>query len=950
MYRMLFAVLLSLLPALVCGQELPPPLVFHAAFDGTTDAVSKGDGKAVSIEGPVAYRPGKVGQALRCGEGGAAVTYQSAGHIRPAAGSMEMWVCPLDWTGHEDEFHVFLEALNPGWLLLYRYYQGGILTLLGTSGNQYRSAGSPPIDWKPGEWHHLVGTWRARQLEIYVDGQRAGFSDNPLLPEQFADTFVVGDRPWHVARQRQSLVDEVKLYSAPLDAESIAKAAEGEAFTFTPRLLISTTADADAGELHVMCDAAGMVGETGRGRTATVELTPKGKPDVLARGQIETLPNDVGRCDLPLARIAQGEYEVHASLLDADGNQVASAVGAFAKPGPPVWRGNVLGMADRVLAPWTPLKTDRQKVAVDCWDRRYEFGALLSQVRSGNTPLLSSPVTLEAIVGGKTVALAGACAVKSAGSTRAVFTGSAMGAGLQAQVQHETEFDGYTWTQVRLQAARPVPVEELRLTWTMPRVQASLLHCDGMSWISNYAGPVRPEGWSSDWAHFFWVGNEDRGLSWYAETNRNWIAAKGKPALEVKPQGDQVRCTVRLIAAPTTIDQPLDYSFGMMATPARPRPANARRWRMAPGVRPTIDIVWPNGNMKYYGYTEPEDPAKFAERAKTDHEQGTLIIPYINLNYVSGGVPEWSYYGPKWADPARVVTPSDVAAMGYASMGTCPASRDWQDFILYRINEMIDKYGVDGIYIDCWGPSPCSAEPCGWQDATGKLQPTRPIRAYREILRRVYALFRERRPNALLMIHMSSEVDIPMLSFADTILDGEQFVSSKLKDDYLELLPPEMFRAEFMGRNYGPVDFFLPEFRGDFANTGTPNLAAYLMLHDVNPWPIWSDAKAWNKLYEALDAVKIEQAKFVPYWQRPPLTGNQGVLASAYVQGDQVVLAVVNTGETPVGDLVLDPKPLGSASVGSAKDMLTDEQFQVGGNMVRAPLARHQGRVLLLHR
>ena len=35
-------------------------------------------------------------------------------------------------------------------------------------------------------------------------------------------------------------------------------------------------------------------------------------------------------------------------------------------------------------------------------------------------------------------------------------------------------------------------------------------------------------------------------------------------------------------------------------------------------------------------------------------------------------------------------------------MGTCPAIRDWQDFILDRTNRMIDRYEIDGIYIDCW--------------------------------------------------------------------------------------------------------------------------------------------------------------------------------------------------------------------------------------------------------
>ena len=61
-----------------------------------------------------------------------------------------------------------------------------------------------------------------QQLEVFVDGQRVGVQEDAPLPEAFGDTFVVGDRPWHVPRQRQTLIDEIKLYCAPLDEASIA--------------------------------------------------------------------------------------------------------------------------------------------------------------------------------------------------------------------------------------------------------------------------------------------------------------------------------------------------------------------------------------------------------------------------------------------------------------------------------------------------------------------------------------------------------------------------------------------------------------------------------------------------------------------------------------------------------------------------------------------------------
>jgi hypothetical protein len=460
------------------------------------------------------------------------------------------------------------------------------------------------------------------------------------------------------------------------------------------------------------------------------------------------------------------------------------------------------------------------------------------------------------------------------------------------------------------------------------------------------AGAIPPDGWSSDFTHFFWLGNEDRGLAWYSEADRNWQSAPERPAIEVRPDGDDVRVTVRLIAKPTPVSGELTYGFGMMATPVKPMPADTRRWRMTPNSRPTFDIVWPNGNMKWYGYPEPIDAGKFAATVSDAHGKGLQVVPYVNLNFASAGVPEWQYYGRRWADPGRVVTPSDVAEMGYASMGTCPAVRDWQDFILYRTNEMIDRYGIDGIYIDCWCPYPCQAGPCAWKAEDGTVHPTRPIRAYREILRRTYALFREKMPNALLMVHMSSEVIIPMLSFTDTILDGEQFGGASLKDDYVDVLPPDAFRAEFMGRNYGLVDFFLPEFRGDYVTPGTPNLAAYLLLHDVGPWPIWSDGDAWRKLYDALDGLGITGARFLPYWEDSGARSAPEVLASSYTTDGAAVLAVMNTGEATDARIELDLTRLGLRGLGSAKDLLRDEPMAVDGSSITVPLARHEGRVI----
>ena len=198
------------------------------------------------------------------------------------------------------------------------------------------------------------------------------------------------------------------------------------------------------------------------------------------------------------------------------------------------------------------------------------------------------------------------------------------------------------------------------------------------------------------------------------------------------------------------------------------------------------------------------------------------------------------------------------------------------------------------------------------------------------------------------MVHMSSEVNIPMLSFTETILDGEQFSTDRLEDDYLDLLPPGKFRAEFLGRNWGPMSFFLPEFRGRHAQVGTPNLAAYLLLHDVGAWPMWSDGKTWNRLYDALDAQAISAAAFLPYWAENGVHAAPGILVSAYLASTATLLAVVNTGDAATATLSLDRQRLRLAATFAAVDVLSGEKFKLESGALTVPLSRHQGRVILL--
>ncbi len=944
MRRILIAFCLLALTTTVAAQEPVPPLIFHAPMDGSVEAMAVGNGSPTEVEGAVEFREGKIGQALLAGDGGALVHYQTAQNVMRTGGTVAMWVRPLDWTDAAGTFHSFFEVKDPGWLVLYRYYQGGILTLMGSGGRDYRTAFARNLGWEPGQWHHIAGTWRPSGIEVYIDGEREGFAPRPPMPDQWPETFRVGDHPWHVPRDEQTLIDDVRVYSVPLNEEQIARVSANLPFEYEPTIALNIDVAPETDTLTGVIDSVGLLDDP-RGRIATLALIDA-EGEVVASDRTESLENRVASVKLPVGDLAAGEYEARATVANASGEELAAATEPFIKPGPPVWSGNDLGISDEVLEPWTPLEV--QETSIACWGREYDFDTLLAEATSQDMPLLAEPLRLEAIIDGETVTLEGdAPSVDDASDAAVRLATDAEGAGLNASLRHEMEFDGFTWTDLTVTPDGERAVDELRLTWAVPAEQATLIHSTRSGWSHTSAGALPEGGWFSDWALMVWLGNEVGGMSWFCESRQHWVASDDRPTIEVRPDGDVVRVTIRLIAEETTLEAPVSYGFGMMATPVRPRPEDARRMRMAPAPRATFEILWPNTWFKYYGYTHPKSPQKLEAHVSEQHEAGVKVVPYINLNFASAGIPEWQYYGSRWTN-GRAVTPSDVAAMGYASMGTSPAVRDWQDFILYRINEMIDRYEVDGIYIDCWNPKPTTAGSAGWTDESGKEHPTQPIRAYREILRRVYTLFQQRRPDPLMMIHMSAQVNIPILSFNHTILDGEQFRAGELGADYLDRLPPDMFRAEFLGRNWGPVEFFLPELREPNLEVGTANLAPYLWLHDVQPWPIWSEGEQWKRIYNALDQIGWVESTFHPYWADAPASAPDGVLVSAYEMDTEAVLAVMNTGDAVDATVTVDLQALGLARIVGAMDIGRDEALTVEGATITVPLDRRQGRIIVI--
>ena len=202
------------------------------------------------------------GMALRSGPNQGYLELSSDGIVSPRAGTVEMWVSPVDWNGDDPHFHVFFESRGAGGAFwLYKYFHGGSLMMLtcqDARSGPYNSAAVDVSSWRPGQWHHLAGTWSPTRVRLYVDGKRVAES-MPLLPTGIGPTFTIGDQPWHLQRETSSLIRAVRIYDRRLSDAEVAAHALGH-YTRTPLTAasfdLSVQPDGNAGTLTAAIEAA----------------------------------------------------------------------------------------------------------------------------------------------------------------------------------------------------------------------------------------------------------------------------------------------------------------------------------------------------------------------------------------------------------------------------------------------------------------------------------------------------------------------------------------------------------------------------------------------------------------------------------------------------------------------------------------------------------------------
>ena len=167
---------------------------------------------------------------------------------------------------------------------------------------------------------------------------------------------------------------------------------------------------------------------------------------------------------------------------------------------------------------------------------------------------------------------------------------------------------------------------------------------------------------------------------------------------------------------------------------------------------------------------------------------------------------------------------------------------------------------------------------------------------------------------------ISSSVHVPVFAFCDIWLDGEGNWKGQLEDNYLDVLPLDVLRAEFMCHQYGGIPWFLPQWTqarledkdvaerfqdhpsapdGSVKFVSTEkchHMFGLGLLHDFSFWPICGTyPEASKQYYGVLDECGMGDVEFFGYWDKADLIGGQtdAIKASAYQKPDGGALVVV---------------------------------------------------------
>ena len=663
------------------------------------------------------------------------------------------------------------------------------------------------------------------------------------------------------------------------------------------------------------------------------EIRPKGGGEAIASGTIDDAQTFYYRRLVQLPELSPGQYTVQGRLALKNGDTLGPITRDFEKLNEKKkfaqWWNNNLGNTDRVIPPFEAMTHDGATVGM--WGRSYELNALglPRAIESQGNGVLAQPARLVVVIGGEThrVPLKGTPEFTQSEKWRVAFNGEVEVAGVQFRTQGFVEQDGLAKLELTYAptGAQPVTIDALRIEFPLKDKTAASLLCIGPG--GNYSarttklldGDEQGELWSTldtgrngsgmTVGSFYpqvWLGNERRGLLWWADNDKGWVPRNDVPAHDVVRTDEAVVLRNNLIGKSYELSAARTVTFSYMASPFRPL---VDGWRY--GIR-SEDGTFGGPHKR------PEDP----ETGERTYDGWHLLTPPTDDPSKYGEM--WAGYKKHadekvrklhWRDPyqarRKAYVHTSLPLMGYGWKSDDPSvkyfqpewggresySRTNRDYYSYLVHRAINEGGIRTIYWDIFFPKTHGSLQNGlaYQLPDGRIQPGYNGFNIRRFMMRNYAIMHDAgiAPGAQ-VAHATNAYLLVAAPWVDAILDGEfHKINPDSQMDWVDGYPIAQMRALANTHNFGTVITWMNKLEGsrEFRKRQEESQADYTRLFDS-----WYVTNGPRLTEEALRfGMNGGDVRFVPFWRNTAATSEDpDVLISMWRLPDRVMLNVFN--------------------------------------------------------
>lgn len=503
------------------------------------------------------------------------------------------------------------------------------------------------------------------------------------------------------------------------------------------------------------------------------------------------------------------------------------------------------------------------------------------------------------------------------------------------------------WIEIPLKATECTLFHMYRNT----EINSEMKYADGTvdkgSALSS-SGRIPDQSVSMSFKPLLWLGNEERGFCFFAANNRYWQPETDGSAMEIVHEKDTIVLRIRLLDSHprawegdpmegNLLYRPIEFNFGFHITPVKTFPkqpyihnafhldcgskiegnymdymsAENRFDRLVEKGVTTL-ILHEKWNTSQNWFELSEFSAKQLNFICDEcHKRGIKVLPYFGFE-LSTMSPEWStakenvlvtrkvnqFHGGHWRVPFQ------------RNYGLC-FNTECSDWMIKGVTELMDKYHVDGIYLDSTVfPRYCEevSHGCGWYDYDGNLHGSYPFKALRRLFKNLYDTVDSR--GGVITVHSSGVLNYTAAPYIHQFWFGEVLQKELMKGSR-ENVNLDYFRAEYIGRNVGvPVEFIVYE---NLPLWDYETALSISLIHGVLPRPnnINRPLEVMSKVWKIFDAFPIEKSDWKPYWNNNATTSDERVRVSYYkyttLIGEVQMLAfVANISPSAVESVTVD--------------------------------------------